>query len=60
MIIQPIKTPGQLAYEEDLRRCPSYPDGTPRPGWDDLTSRYGEIVRKSWEKDPTPRTYKEK
>lgn len=57
MTIETIKTPGQLAYEEELRRCPNYPDGSPRPAWDDLTSRYGEWLRKAWEMNPTPRTY---
>lgn len=45
-------TPGQLAYEEDLRRCPNYHDGTPRKTWDQLT-----FERQSWQRNPTPRDY---
>jgi hypothetical protein len=47
------KTAGQLAYEEDVRRCPTYHDGTPRLRWDQLV----ELTRWSWEIEPTPRDY---
>lgn len=46
-------TPGQLAYEEDVRRSPSYPDGSPRKAWAAL----GDVERWSWERCPTPREY---
>lgn len=49
------KTPGQLAYEEDVRRKPEYPDGCPRPSWDDIP----DYAKKTWEKNPTPH-WKEK
>ena len=48
------KTPGQLAYEADVRACPAYHDGTPRSSWEGLS----DIARWSWERNPTPR-YKE-
>lgn len=50
-------TPGQLAYEEDLRREPFYPsvpgvyEGRPRRTWDQLS----EVERWSWERNPTVR-----
>lgn len=47
------KSPGQLAYEEDVRRMPYYPSGTcgPRQSWELLEP----AVRQAWEKNPTPR-----
>ena len=42
------KTIGQLAYEEDCRRQPTYYDGTPRRPW----SRLGDVERLSWERCP--------
>lgn len=42
---------GREAYEEDCRRCPTYPDGTPRKAWDKLP----DICRWSWNRNPTPR-----
>lgn len=45
------KSPGQTAYEEDVRREPRYPDGAPRVGW----SKLPDIARWSWERNPTPR-----
>jgi hypothetical protein len=27
---------GQQAYEADLKRWPTYHDGSPRPGWENL------------------------
>lgn len=50
----PQKSPGQLAYEEDCRRCPTYHDGAPRRGWDKI----GDVARWSWERDPRPREFK--
>jgi hypothetical protein len=52
------KTPGQIAYEQDVVRQPSYlprVDGTrlPRLPWNEL----GAIERWSWEKNPTPRKW---
>jgi hypothetical protein len=52
------KTPGQIAYEEDIVRQPCYlprVDGSrlPRLPWGEL----GAIERWSWEKNPTPRTW---
>jgi hypothetical protein len=52
------KTPGQIAYEQDVVRQPSYlprVDGTrlPRLPWTEL----GAIERWSWEKNPTPRKW---
>jgi hypothetical protein len=51
-------TPGQTAYEEDVRRKPNYHprvDGTvvPRKTWDELDM----VVQRSWELNPTPREW---
>lgn len=51
-------TPGQQAYEEDVRRQPNYHprvDGTvlPRVPWSELSA----IAKWSWEKNPTPREW---
>ena len=48
------KTPGQIAYEEDVRRCPEYHDGMKRPAWGKLH----DVSKMSWERDPTPREFK--
>lgn len=48
------KTPGQVAYEEDVRRCPNYEHGEPRATW----SMLKPWVQETWERDPTPRNYK--
>lgn len=45
------QSPGQLAYEADVKARPNYNDGSPRKSWDDL----GTVERKSWERNPTPR-----
>lgn len=53
-----VKTPGQLAYEEDLARQPLHHDGTLRPTWMELERIYGcnvQAIRDSWERNPTPR-----
>ncbi len=44
-------TPGQLAYEADVRARPLYHDGTPRRTWHEL----GTVERWSWERNPTDR-----
>lgn len=44
----PSKTPGQLAYEDDLSRWPTYSDGRERPVWDAAD----EYLRLSWERAP--------
>lgn len=41
------------AYEEDVRRKPTYHDGTPRKAWSEL----GEVEQWTWKRNPTPRTY---
>lgn len=49
-----MKTPGQVAYEEDVRRKPNYPGGpSRRVTWDQLDYS----AKLSWERDPTPREY---
>lgn len=47
------KTRGELAYEEDCRRRPTYDDGTQRRPWSALDS----VCRYSWERDPRPRDW---
>ena len=44
-------TPGQLAYEADVRGEPFYHDGTARPGWNLLS----DLARWSWDRNPTAR-----
>ena len=41
---------GRAAYEEDVRRNPLYPNGSPRVNWDDLD----EIAQWSWTRPGTP------
>ena len=48
------KSPGQIAYETDLARCPVYHDGTPRPSWARLARIFPEALA-TWERNPTPR-----
>lgn len=50
----PPKSPGQIAYEEDLRRKPLYHHGAPRAGWDDLDV----AARWSWERSPVARDWR--
>lgn len=54
-----MKTPGQLAYEEDVRRHPNYDDGSPRHGWEELpySASTVEAIHWSWERNPTPRNW---
>ena len=58
----PAKTPGQIAYEEDCRRCPRHDDGSARPTWEGLSAVYVETtaqaIRGTWERNPTPRQWK--
>jgi len=35
---------GRAAYEEDVRLNPTYDNGAPRPGWDELD----DVVQWSW------------
>lgn len=44
----------EAAYEEDCRRCPNYPDGSPRKPWHAL----GPVAQDSWYRDHTPREYR--
>lgn len=44
-------TPGRIAYEADMRRCPFYHDNAPRRTWEQLSPE----ARWSWERNPTPR-----
>lgn len=50
-----MKTPGQLAYEQDCKAKAFYllSNGrlVPRRTWDELDP----IIKSSWEKNPTPR-----
>lgn len=50
-----MKTPGEIAYEADLKNQPTYYDGTPRKKWEEL----GKLEQGSWERNPTPRTFHE-
>lgn len=45
------KSPGQIAYEQELLVRPNYHDGMPRKSWHSLPD-YAQV---SWEKNPTPR-----
>ena len=47
------KTPGQIAYEQDVANSPNYPDGSPRRTW----AQQVDSVKFSWEKNPHPRTH---
>ena len=53
---KPVKTPGQLAYEADLERQPTYDDGKPRPTWERLGKNHSpsarDAMRAGWEKTP--------
>lgn len=53
IIGMPAKSPGQVAYEEDCRRRPTYHTGQPRRAWHELDNE----VRHNWEKSPTPRNW---
>jgi hypothetical protein len=47
------KSPGQRAYEEDVRRRPLHHDGSPRRPW----SVISDVAKWSWERDPSPRDW---
>lgn len=51
-----MKTPGQIAYEEDCRRAPTYSDGSPRKKWE----RLRDFEKQSWERNPTVRETEKK
>jgi hypothetical protein len=38
----------RLAYEADVKRRPTYHDGTPRRSWDQLC----DIAKRSWQRAP--------
>lgn len=44
---------GRAAYQEDVRRQPTYNDGSARVTWGEL----GPIERDSWMRNPTPRDW---
>ena len=46
-------SPGQQAYEKDLRVIPLYPDGQKRKKWSELP----DGIKSSWENNPNPRDY---
>ena len=46
-------TPGEIAYNEDVRRRPTYHTGEPRPAWATLEA----YAKQSWERNPTPREW---
>jgi hypothetical protein len=52
-LVQPAKTPGQVAYETECAACPTYHDGSQRRAWADLDN----VARASWEANPTPRAW---
>lgn len=45
------RTPGQIAYEEDVAARPLYDDGTPRKPWCELPDE----AKRSWDLSPTAR-----
>ena len=47
------KTPGQIAYDEDCARKPTYHTGEPRPSWESLD----KVTQWSWDRNPTPREW---
>lgn len=44
-----MKTKGQLDYEKDVKRKPTYHDGTTRKEWEQLSS----VAKWSWERSKT-------
>ena len=48
-------TPGEFAYNEDVRRRPTYDKGAPRRSWAQLDDH----AKASWERNPTPREWKQ-
>jgi hypothetical protein len=47
------QTPGEIAYNEDVRRRPTYDKGAPRPTWAQLDYH----AKVSWARNPTPREW---
>ncbi len=47
------KMTGRQAYEEDVRRKPTYEDGTRRLPWDCLP----DYAKATWDYNPTPRKH---
>lgn len=47
---------GREAYEEDVRRKPTYDDGTPRKTWDKLD----RMAQSTWHLNPAPREWGKK
>ena len=47
------KTPGQIAYEQDVEQRPLYHDGRPRRPWEELCA----AAKSSWERNPSPRDW---
>lgn len=45
------KTPGQIAYEQDVALMPTYDDGGVRRSWFEIKAS----ARMSWERKPFPR-----
>jgi hypothetical protein len=48
-------TQGEIAYREDCARRGVYPDGQTRRDW----SQLDDLVRSTWERNPTARDYEE-
>ena len=44
---------GKEAYEEDVRRKPTYHTGEPRKAWDKLD----KAIQDNWNRYPTPRDW---
>ena len=49
-----MKTVGQIAYDENVRRKPTYHTGKPRKAWHELD----KPEQTTWERNPTPREWK--
>lgn len=47
------QTLGEIAYNEDVRRRPTYDHGKPRLKWAHLA----DWMKRSWEDKPTPRDW---
>ena len=50
---QRVKSKGEIAYEQDVCRKPTYHDGSKRKTFSELS----QCMRYSWEKNPAPRKY---
>lgn len=47
------KSPGQIAFENDVAMMPTYDDGSARHKWSEI----GDMARLSWERNPSPRPH---